>query len=277
MTEDEFRTGVMADGTKLGQPDKLAELHGRGVALVRHFASMKDKAASYILPNDQPYIDRDGNSDMAGGEGLQQPQRNWLFANDMVYMLDGPEQRAAEAELAFDYVAEAELTLSRQFHGELVAKHQFTVAVNQAIAALAQLDRVKKALFYGRDAGLASKLDGDVGVAPLPGIIALANSMDTADVADYLHGVIGLATEAGELLEGMRDVINGKPLDLVNVKEEVGDGKWYMAILARVARFMWGEDERTNIAKLRARFPDRFTEYDANNRNLSVEREILEK
>lgn len=46
---------------------------------------------------------------------------NWLFANDMVYMLDGPEQRAAEAELSFDYVAEAELTLSRQFHGELVA------------------------------------------------------------------------------------------------------------------------------------------------------------
>lgn len=280
MTEDEFRTGKMADGTKLGQPDKLAILHGRGVALVRHFDQMKRTAAAYVEPTPY-YEDRDGNrsnaADAPGAVGLEGAQRNWLFANDMVYMLDGPEQRAAEAELSFDYVAEAELTLSRQFHGELVAKHQFTVAVNQAIVALAQLDKVKKALFYGRDAGLASKLDGDVGVAPLPGMIALTNGMDTADVADYLHGVIGLATEAGELLEGMRDVINGKPLDLVNVKEEVGDGKWYMAILARVARFMWGEDERTNIAKLRARFPDRFTEYDANNRNLSVERKILEK
>lgn len=272
MTEDEFRTGKMADGTRLMQAaDPMKVLHGRGVALLLHMHKMQDMAGMYLQPGD--YTDIEGKTFMGDKLG----GKSTAFVNDVLYMLDGPEQRAAEAELSFDYVAEAELTLSRQFHGELVAKHQFTVAVNQAIAALAQLDKVKKALFYGRDAGLASKLDGDVGVAPLPGMIALANSMDTADVADYLHGVIGLATEAGELLEGMRDVINGKPLDLVNVKEEVGDGKWYMAILARVARFMWGEDERTNIAKLRARFPDRFTEYDANNRNLVAERAILEK
>lgn len=46
MTEDEFRSGVMADGTRLMQAaDPLKELHGRGVALLRHFASMKDMSS----------------------------------------------------------------------------------------------------------------------------------------------------------------------------------------------------------------------------------------
>jgi NTP pyrophosphatase (non-canonical NTP hydrolase) len=278
MTEDEFRSGAMADGTKLGQPDKLAILHGRGVALVRHFDQMKRTAAAYVEPTPY-YEDRDGNrsnaADAPGAVGLEGAQRNWLFANDMVYMLDGPEQRAAEADLAFDYVAEAELTLSHEFHGELVGKHVWAHTLNNAIDALTKLDKVKKSLFYGRDNNLIS--DGQTGTSELPAKVVGETDLSLVQAADFIHGVIGLATEAGELLELLRDTINGQPLDLVNVKEEVGDGKWYMAILARVAGFMWGDDERTNIAKLRARFPNKFVEFDANNRNLSVERAILEK
>lgn len=278
MTEDEFRSGVMNDGTRLMQPakvevDLLATIHGRGfVALANHFKAMQSKAAEYIMP--EPYVDLGGKKH--GGE-----TEDTAFINDIVYMLDGPEQRAIEAELAnpFDYVAEAELTLSHEFHGELVGKHVWAHTLNNAIDALTKLDKVKKSLFYGRDNNLIA--DGQKGVTDLPERIFMnvpsGTNLSMTDAADLIHGIIGLATEAGELLELLRDTINGKPLDKVNVKEEVGDGKWYMAILARVAGFMWGEDERTNIAKLRARFPDRFTEYDANNRNLSAERDILEK
>ncbi len=72
-----------------------------------HFIAMQGMAARFILPNDQPYVDRDGNRDDAGGKGLQQPQRNFLFANDMLYMLDGPEQREAQKAQAADLEAEA--------------------------------------------------------------------------------------------------------------------------------------------------------------------------
>ena len=110
----------------------------------------------------------------------------------------------------------------------------------------------------------------------MPDHIADRTDLERQQAIDYIHGVIGIATEAGELLEGLRDVLRGKSMDAVKVEEEVGDAKWYMAILARTFGFLWGNDERKNIAKLRARFPDKFTEYDANNRNLAVEREILE-
>jgi NTP pyrophosphatase (non-canonical NTP hydrolase) len=269
MTEDEFRSGKMADGTRLGQPDPLKVLHGRGVALLQHMHKMQDMAGMYLQPGD--YTDIEGKTFMGDKLG----GKSTAFVNDVLYMLDGPEQRAAEAELSFDYVAEAELTLSHEFHGELVGKHVWAHTLNNAIDALTKLDKVKKSLFYGRDNNLIA--DGQKGTSELPALVVGQTDLSLVDAADLIHGIIGLATEAGELLELLRDTINGKPLDLVNVKEEVGDGKWYMAILARVAGFMWGEDERTNIAKLRARFPDRFTEYDANNRNLSAERDILEK
>lgn len=117
---------------------------------------------------------------------------------------------------------------------------------------------MKKALFYGRDANLASKLDGDVGL-PAARRNCSGQGMDTADVADYLHGVIGLATEAGELLEGMRDVINGKPLDCGKCQGR--SRRWQMVYghSGACRSLHVGEMERTNIAKLRARFPDRFT------------------
>jgi NTP pyrophosphatase (non-canonical NTP hydrolase) len=191
-----------------------------------------------------------------------------------------------EPEPAFDYVAEATLTLSNQFHGELVGREYFDRVLNHAILSLADLDTIKKTLFYGRDNGLTKgelgrencySLTMDLlGSAKPKACLTAYDELSSEDSENFIHGVIGLATEAGELLELLRDTLAGKPLDRTNLKEEVGDGKWYMAILAKVGRFMWGDDERVNIQKLRARFPNRFTEYDANNRNLSAERDILE-
>jgi NTP pyrophosphatase (non-canonical NTP hydrolase) len=181
----------------------------------------------------------------------------------------------------FDYVAEASLTLSGEFHGELVGRELFDLQLAYAINSLAALDKVKKTLFYGRDNGLKGELGHTNCYSLLQPITRpeLGNGSgvcSSEDAKNFIHGVIGLATEAGELLELLRDTLEGKPLDRFNLKEEVGDGKWYMAILAKVGRFMWGDDERVNIEKLRARFPNRFTEYDANNRNLGIERAILE-
>lgn len=188
---------------------------------------------------------------------------------------------AAEAEDAkqFDYVSEATLTLSNQFHGELVGRGIFERRLSLAIHALAELDEVKKTLFYGKDNGL-QQLSTHKDCSSLA-VDMCGDNGPTNETAlkmeQIIHGIIGLATEAGELLELLQATLEGKPFDPVNLKEEVGDGKWYMAILAKAAGFAWGDDERVNIQKLRKRFPNAFTEFDANNRDLTSERAILER
>lgn len=46
-----------------------------------------------------------------------------------------------------------------------------------------------------------------------------------------LHAGLGLATESGELLDAIKkEMYYGKSLDTVNVKEELGDLCWYLAL-----------------------------------------------
>ena len=97
------------------------------------------------------------------------------------------------------------------------------------------------------------------------------------EVIRILHASMGLSTEAGELLDAMKKhIFYGKKLDIVNLQEELGDIFWYAAQLADAAGFTFENTMEKNIAKLKARYPDRFTEKDAVVRNLDVERKILE-
>jgi NTP pyrophosphatase (non-canonical NTP hydrolase) len=93
-----------------------------------------------------------------------------------------------------------------------------------------------------------------------------------------IHAGMGLCTEAAELVDALKKtVFYGKPLDKVNLKEEIGDIFWYCAIVADMCDFTFEDAMEANIKKLRARFPNKFTEADARNRRLDVEREILER
>jgi len=177
-----------------------------------------------------------------------------------------------EGKGGFDYVAEALVTLSPSWHGDKVAKYHFIMAINNAIEAAQALDKIKKTLFYGRDNGLAA-LDGEPACKTVP---LMLGDTEAAKATNLIHAILGIVTEAGEMLEALTDAIElGKPLDEVNAKEETGDLFWYCAILANECGFTFDEAQRVNIAKLRARFPDRFSEFDANNRNLDGERAIL--
>lgn len=93
-----------------------------------------------------------------------------------------------------------------------------------------------------------------------------------------LHGSIGITTEAGELLDAVKKYIfYGRELDVVNIKEEIGDLMYYSALLADEFGFNLNLILQNNIEKLRARYPEKFTEDSAINRDLGKEREILEK
>ena len=95
------------------------------------------------------------------------------------------------------------------------------------------------------------------------------------------HAGHGITTETGELMDTFkRFVYYGKPIDPVNVKEETGDLFWYLAILMDELDLRYGIKSQeildTNIAKLKARFPQKFDESAALNRDLTKEREVLE-
>lgn len=96
--------------------------------------------------------------------------------------------------------------------------------------------------------------------------------------ARLIHYVLGVGTEAGELQDAVKRVIAyNKPLDHVNIKEEIGDVLWYLARLCALTNVTLEECMDTNINKLKARYGNKFTEHAALNRNLTKEREVLEK
>lgn len=92
-----------------------------------------------------------------------------------------------------------------------------------------------------------------------------------------LHGSIGLVTEAGEFQDALKKhIFYGKPLDEVNLMEEVGDFFWYIAIILDVLGYDWVEVMKLNIEKLVKRYPDKFDAQRALIRDLLAERAILE-
>lgn len=92
-----------------------------------------------------------------------------------------------------------------------------------------------------------------------------------------LHAAIGCVTEAGELIDAIKkSVFYGKELDLTNIKEEAGDILWYLAILFDTLGTDFETEMSRVINKLKVRFPDKFTEQDAEVRNLDLERTVLE-
>ena len=93
-----------------------------------------------------------------------------------------------------------------------------------------------------------------------------------------LHAGIGLATEAGEFLDALKKhVFYGKELDTVNLSEEMGDIFWYCALIADELKIDFSQVMDINIAKLKARYGDKFSEDKAENRDLKTERTILER
>ncbi len=199
---------------------------------------------------------------------LKPPYKHIHFATDINTILTPEAVKAAIAEDDFEYIEAAHKTLSPKFYGEKVKLAQFAEAIQIAVLALQELDAIKKALFYGKSSELLEiPVQGDATCASLvEGVFEGSENL--------LHGIIGKATECGELLEAV--VTAYAPIDKVNAIEEVGDGFWYDAIILNYYGSSFTQAQRTNIAKLAKRFPDAFTEHAAIVRDLIAERALLE-
>lgn len=182
----------------------------------------------------------------------------------------------------FNYIEEANVTMSETFYDGVPA--EFIAAGLERISqVITGMDHIKKFMFYGREnEQLAAAIELRRMMLPESAygiqFDKLVPGKSREEAIRIFHGIIGIITEAGELADALHKAIQDEtPLDLTNVSEEIGDGLWYAAAVLRVLGTTFDSVQRTNIAKLRARFPNKFNEFDANNRNLEAEREILEQ
>ena len=78
---------------------------------------------------------------------------------------------------------------------------------------------------------------------------------------DLLHATLGITGEAGELADAVKkSIFYSKPLDIVNMREEIGDIMWYIALACRTLDFDLDELLQENIAKLQKRYPEKYSD-----------------
>ena len=82
-----------------------------------------------------------------------------------------------------------------------------------------------------------------------------------AKMYDLMHATLGIAGESGEIVDAVKKhVIYGKELDVVNMREEIGDIMWYIALACRTLDFDLDELLQENIDKLQKRYPEKYSD-----------------
>lgn len=158
------------------------------------------------------------------------------------------------------------------------------LVLKTTIAAGEMLDALKKNIYYNRTNNDISKhVDELFSIAStLKSSYQLTRSYDDTLKTDLnvntriFHGIIGKATENVELLSALLKYIETGELDKVNLKEEMGDDMWYDAILLDELDTTFEQVQSTIIKKLQKRYPEKYSDDCANNRDLDSERDILE-
>lgn len=145
------------------------------------------------------------------------------------------------------------------------------------------LDYFKKQIFYGNATKLLENYEFKVNDIVNAARVLQSYQLRPDTLEDELaihprvaHGLIGVATEASELLEVLDSGINGRGIDRTNVLEELSDCLWYHAILDDSLELDHYQGLTNVIHKLRKRYPDKFTAENALNRDLDAERKELE-
>lgn len=167
-----------------------------------------------------------------------------------------------------------------------INREVFLAVLNASIAVGNLTDFIKKKAAYNKPISIESWQD-NVGalVTTLPDLLKVMNQgqfdLTPGDQPSTIntrlfHGVIGLFTESTELMEAMRSAYVTGTWDEVNLKEELGDQEWYQAILVDELKANMESIQQRVIEKLKARYPEKYSDDAAINRDVAVERKILE-
>ena len=127
--------------------------------------------------------------------------------------------------------------------------------INRVIGASDHLDACKKYAIYNDDKyGISRLYFGD----------GFRHFTITPSQCELLHAAIGLAGEAGELLDAVRKhVFDGQPLDRENCIEEMGDLGFFYEAFLQIIGVTREEIEQRNTAKLSKRYEGGYTDQQA--------------
>ena len=79
-------------------------------------------------------------------------------------------------------------------------------------------------------------------------------------IADLLNGTIGLCGESGEVADIVKkSVFSEHPLDVDEIKKELGDVMWYVAMCCNSLKISLDDVMQGNIDKLMKRYPEGFS------------------
>lgn len=165
-------------------------------------------------------------------------------------------------------------------------------ALKSYIAAGNILDQIKKSAFYGSQFDLPkykrtlAQLSADLQVSArtiyeLDHIRYNPNNEPVTTFMDLnprtIHALLGMNTESAEIAEALLTYLQTGKIDVVNVSEEIADNSWYASILYDEYNIDPYQPLINVIEKLKKRYPEKFSKESAEQRDLSAEREILEK
>ena len=155
-----------------------------------------------------------------------------------------------------------------------------STAMDKVTTAAEVIDVLKKYIFYGKKHWMIEQLTNHAEFDDISSEHDDAGHekrfLDTRNIR-MMHAAVGMATEAGELMEMLYEhLIYGAEFDEVNAAEEIGDSMWYQGVAIDVLGTTVQQVMQTNIDKLRKRYPDKFSEDAAINRDTDAERKLLE-
>jgi NTP pyrophosphatase (non-canonical NTP hydrolase) len=135
-----------------------------------------------------------------------------------------------------------------------VIQRRLNLVVHQSVA----LDLAKKQTIYNKHQGLYAMAED---------AHRLKDFKPTPSQCELLHAAIGIAGEAGELLDAVRKhVFDGQPLDGDNIIEELGDLCFYLEAAMQAIKMKRADIEELNMAKLSERYKDGYSDQQAQER-----------
>jgi NTP pyrophosphatase (non-canonical NTP hydrolase) len=125
-----------------------------------------------------------------------------------------------------------------------------------------RLDQLKKRIFYNKVCRTVTYRPDDTTKVDLRAV----------------HGIIGIVTEAGGLAERLSRMLEADKVtgdDITNIREEIGDLFWYVALTLSALSFRFVDLLIQNNKKLEARYGAKFSAEKAINRNTDIEQEAV--
>jgi NTP pyrophosphatase (non-canonical NTP hydrolase) len=166
-------------------------------------------------------------------------------------------------------------------------KEEFVALLQAYIACGEMLDCLKKKIYYKKDVKYVENFDRLLNeLSEKVEAIRKAKGKPEEKLDEVsprvTHGVLGITTESSELAQAYLKGLDNKGMDAINTQEEMADGaggcgtSWYSVILEDELGIDPYEGMRRVINKLAYRYPNGFSIEHADQRDLVLERLLLE-